>query len=521
MRATITLVVLLIAAISASAQVDEGATALRVLKHGNEVYIRSAFSPADDLVVRVGKGTNRQITFSNAYLISRDAGMSVEELGAARIFHANGDDATPWNLNGTYIGANHGCSDAREIVCADHGRTVADLGTVWKTADGGEFVLVKIADADKLWFLSVNMSESDIWQFNKKLAGPTLTRADGTTLEFTDVRMVQLTPACRIARQDYLVDGEEALADDEAVSCNYFDIVEEYDVINPGSLVQDMMDHPGEERSFVGDDLEGVVRNEIVYRFHPNGACVISYNAEALQDFNIGYMGFIQSGKLTPGSEYFTHEYFIPKALPFTQDDIVYDFRAGRDYLTPPSSPLMFTAANANVEDPQNLPERFIQILGHEEDGQVVRDVGYALGYSLVNGMTVPAERAANAGRALMLYTSSKTYPTAVDSAFGNPIPAGTEFECIAYRQYFYPREQGNATWVYWHEEDGAIVAYADYHKSVAEETLALPAEWAGRSFTVVEKSPSVTLHAEGTVPAEGLAVSVEGDYGSLVLLID
>ena len=519
MRAIITMLAVLLAA--ACVRADDAPARLRVIKHGEHVFIRSAFSAEDDLVVKVGKGTNRQINFRNAYLIGVDAGMSVEELGAARIFHANGDDATPWNLNGTYIGANHGCSSSREIVCPDHGRTVADLGTVWKTADGGEFVLMKIVDDERLWFLSVNLAEGDIWKFNGKLAAPTLTREDGEVLNFTDVHMVQLTPACRIAYQEYLVNGNTDLAEGEEVSCDYFDIVEEYDIINPGSLVQDMMDHPGEERSFVGEDLEGVVRNEIVYRFHPNGANVIYYNAEALQDFNIGYMGFIQSGKLTMGSEYTTHEYYVPKALPFTQDDIEYDFRAGQDYSGKLPSALSFSAANENVSDPANLPERFIQFLGHEEDGEVVRDVGYALGYSLVNGITVPAERAANAGRALMLYTSSKTYPTAADSAMGNPVLAGTEFECVAYRHYFYPQDQGSATCVYWHEESGSTVVYADFHTPVEEEALALPDDWAGRSFTVVEKSESVTLHAEGTVPEGGLAVSVAGDHGALVLLVD
>ncbi|MCD6359995.1 MAG: hypothetical protein J7M38_03960, partial [Armatimonadetes bacterium] len=284
--------------------------------------------------------------------------------------------------------------------------------------------------------------------------------------------------------------------------------------------VQDMMDHPGQERSFVADHLVAVVSNHIIYRFHRNGACVIHYSARALQSFNLGYMGFIQSAKLTAGTHYTTHRYYIPKTLPFTQDDIAYDFRAGVDYRERPPSPLIFSADRGNVEDPANLPERFIQLLGHEEDGRIVHDVGYALGYSLVHGMTVPEQRAANAGRALMLYKSAKTYPTAVDGKIGNPIPAGAEFECIAWRQYFFPGAQESATCLYWHEEAGDIIVYADYHRPVERDTLALPAEWAGRSVSVVEKTPSVTLHTGGTVPAEGVAVSVAGDYGYIVLRV-
>ena len=495
-------------------------TPLRVVRYGEDVFIRSPFSPADDLVVRVGKGANGQANFAGTYLVGASTGMTVGELGAGRLIHGCGDDATPWNLNGTYIGANHGCSDAREVVSASHGRTADDLGTVWKDGAGAEFVLLKVEDADRLWFLSVDQGDGAIWRFTRTLAAPALTRADGQTIPFTDAHMVQLRPACRITRQDYLIDGQRPLADGEPVTCEFLDIAEDYDIINPGSLVRDMVEHPGEQRSFVADQLDAVVANSILYRFHPNGACVIDYRAEALQEFNLGYMGFIQSAKLTAGTNYTTHEYFIPKTLPFTQDGLAYDFRSGQDYRTAPPSALNFSVDKLNVEDPGNLPERFIQMLGHEENGRVVHDVGYALGYSLVTGITVPEARAANCGRPLFLYTSAKSYPAAVDAKMGNPIPAGTEFHCRAYRCYFHPSAQPNATFAYWYRDGEDVVLCADYDRSVERDVPALPAECVGRAVEVVDKTPSVTLLTGDTVPDGGVAVSVNGEYGSVVLRV-
>ena len=169
---------------------------------------------------------------------------------------------------------------------------------------------------------------------------------------------------------------------------------------------------------------------------------------------------------------------------------------------------------------PTDLDERFIQLLGHKTGGGVANEVGFVLGYSLVSGMTVPAERAKNAGQALMLYTSSKTYPTACDSKMARPVKAGTQFECVAYRQYFPPDPAQPGTCFTWHPEGDEIVACADFRQSVDHGTLSVPPAWAGKSLTVVEQTPSVTLHTTGTVPAGGLAISVADGYGYIVFRV-
>ena len=489
---------------------------LRVVKHGKYVFVRSAFSTQHDLVVKIGKGTNRQINFSHVRLVHPTAAMSEKALSTGTRIHNNGDDSTPWNINGTYIGANHGCSDARVVTAANHGLTAAGLGTLWADEAGAKFCLLKIADKDHLWFLPPSTGKGDTWRFNRKYTGATLKNEAGRTLTHTELRMVQLTPASRIKTQQYLIDGKAPLVDGEPISCDFFDIVEEYDIINPASIVQDFLDHPGEARSFTADHLAGVIRNHITYRFHPNGANVVHTKSTALQEFRIGYMGFIQSAKLYTG-KYDTHEYYIPKTLPFTQDDTAYDFRAIQDYRPGPKSPLLFRESRKNIEDPRNLPERFIQFLGRKDGDKTVREVGYALGYSLINGITQPAVRANNAASSLMLYTSTKTYPTAVDSKMGPIIPAGTEFDCVAYRHYFRPAAQPNATCLYWHKEGDDTVVYADYHKAVDRDVLKLPAELAGKKISVVEKTRSLTLHTTETVPASGVVVSVKGDYGYVV----
>jgi hypothetical protein len=118
-----------------------------------------------------------------------------------------------------------------------------------------------------------------------------------------------------------------------------------------------------------------------------------------------------------------------------------------------------------------------------------------------------------------MLFTSSKSYPAAIDSKRGLFVPAGTQFECVAYRQYFRPAPEGPATCVYWHEDGRQTVVYVDYHRKVDRDRLELPPELAGKTFTIVERTPSVTVHGDGKLAPGGIEVSVAGDYGYVVLI--
>lgn len=502
----------------AAADADE---VVIVHRDGNVVLIRSFFSSEFDVVVRMGKGTNGQINFANTWLVPKSSDTTSAALKSGTLIHGCGDDSTPWNLNGTYIGANHGCSNARQLTSPGHGLTVRDLGSEWRDEAQKPVYLIKIVDVDRVWVLSEDLGTGGVWKFRTSIAGAVLTRkSDGKRLEFAECKMAQLCPACRIGVQDMLVDGKTPLTDGATVRCAHLEIVEEYDIIDPSSVLQDAISHPGEERSFVSAELAAVVSNRIVYRFLPRGITVVDHTAAAGQEFRLGYMGFIQSAKLATGT-FGTHEYYIPKTLPFTQDERQYDFRGIEDYASRLPSPLRFRAADHNIADEKSLPDRFIQFLGHTENGKTARQVGYAIGYSLLTGLTQPEVRAQNTSSALMLYTSSKSYPSAIDGKMGPMIPAGTRFRCIAYRTYFDPCSQDAATCVYWYREGDTAVVYADYHASVERSVIRLPSAWTGRPFRVVEQTASASLHTTtGAVPAGGLEVSVADDYGALAIAV-
>ncbi len=491
---------------------------LHVKKSGPSLVLRSRFAPGRDLALTVGLGSNRQINFQQAFWL--DAGMALDltEVRHGTLLHGCGDDSTPWNINGTYIGANHGCSDIREVAQPRHGLTDAALGGAWRDSAGNAFFLIHIPTPDTLWFLSDNAGSKTIWKFNTKLAGPILTNAaSGATLAFQECRMAQLRPACRIRRQAYLLNGQIPLPENQWTAGAFLEIAEEYDIINPGSLLEDIRAHPGQARDWTAPHLEGVIANRIVYRFYPGGATVVRHVSRALQEFQMGYMGFVQSAKLHQG-QFETHEYYIPKTRPFTLAGIAYDFQAIQDYSQKLPQSLHFGAAYGNLADTNDPPGRFIQLLGARAGGGTIRKFGYALGYSPVNGLTRRGERARHAETAINLYTTSKSYPHAVDRQFGLVVPAGTEFDCTAYRQYFDPAAFPGATCVYWHPDGGAIMLYIDYHRAAERDVLRLPDSLTGKRLEIIEKTPSLTLHTGGTVPADGLAVSVSEAGGSLAV---
>ncbi len=494
---------------------------LRVLKSGPLVFVRSRFSVDKDLVVTTGLGANRQVTFFRTYLVPIGAGMTPSELSTGLLIHEAGDDSTPWNLNGTYIGANHGCSDVVETHSVDHGLTTADIGSGWKDKDGVPFFVVRIPDKDTLWFLSENRGTGPVWKFVTQISGARLEGMSGNcSLAVESQKRVQLTPALRFRKQEFLADGKAPLVEGMAVECEFLDVVEEQEIINPGDVLASVLRHPGVEPDCVGEGLAAVIRNRIVYRFHPNGSTVIDTHSDALQEFEMGYMGFVQSAKLSTG-EFDTHEYFVPDTLPFETGGNHYDFQALQDYRQPLPQPVYFSEKTGNLLDPKRPPDRFLQLLGKNEGGEVQRKVGFVLGYSPVEGLTAGGRRAETAEIAAMLYVSNKSYPRAVDRKLFGRVPAGTVFQCTAYRQYFDPSAAAPATNCYWNRQGDKIVIYADFHKQADRIRLPLPGFLTGKNFEIIEKSPSVTLQAGSHIPEEGLRVSSDGTPGSLVLGVE
>ncbi len=487
---------------------------LRVQKKGDEVSIRSAFCDGLDLIIEIGKGNNGQINFCQARLTGRET----PERGI--LIHDCGDDAAPWRINGTFIGGNHGCSDVLEITTTRHGRTTMDLGSEWHDASGRKFYLIGIVSAETLRLLSENLETPPLWKFRAKACGNVLTRnCDGQVLSVVSQKAAQLRPACRINDQQFLIEGRIPIEEGCVTECRHFEIIEEYDILNPGSLLDDTISHPGIERNFAADHLEAVIRQRTVYRFFPNGSNVIESTAKALQNFHLEHAGFVQAAKLSCSDQFPICEYYIPKTKAFEQDGVSYDFSNVQNFTESPAAPIDFNVKGKSVEDSGNPPDRFVQFLGSPCEDGICRKVGFAMGYSLLHGITRREIRTENIEKACMLYTTGKTYPRAVEGMMGM-VSAGNEFRCTAYRHYFFPPLHPHATCAHWHAENDVIILHVDYHRRVERDVIKLPPHFAGRGILTLEKTPSIVLHSESVAAGEGLVISVDGPSGYVTLKI-
>lgn len=473
------------------------AETLTVNRDGDNVMIRSDF-PGGYTLEQTGwaKGPNRQFNFKHV-MLSKGKGKPF-------LIKASGDDACPWNLNSTYIGANHGDSINSGLIFDEpHGLTEKDCGSKWTDPKGKNFYITKIENPKVVWVLSDNISKTkDIWQFFRPNAKLPLRHADGRELKGFKVQFRQLYSPVRILSRKYLADGKP-MQDKAAVKCGVFTVEEEYDIVATDAILKHVQANPGRQVAFNEPGLDRFLSQKIVYNFYPDSSCIVTHHVKFYRDVRLGYMGFIQAIQMRKG-QYGKHLYYIPKTLPFEYDKQQWDF-AGQVDFTRPIKGSMLLKANT-FENPKSIPERFIQYL---KDGKGLPDIGFVCGYSLLEGCTTPEEHAKNAATALFLYRSHKTYPHALDNGKIPIIKAGQTFYCMAYRQYFDPN-QG----YYLNRQGDYQVMYVDFHAPVKGKTIPLPEKLRGLKPELVEKADKVTFRISGS----SLTFDSPDRYGFCVL---
>lgn len=491
---------------------------LTVLKQGSLVYVKSALSPEEDIVIQMRVHPDeKHMVFGDTFTVPSGTPMDPTSLAESKwLFHSASSDIAPWCINDTLIGGNHGANEAVRVMTEGHSLTEKDIGSRWSDGSGTVFHLMKMPDDHSLLFLSENKEASPGWKFEASISGDTLKRADGSqTLTVREAERAQLYPANRIQSQQFLADGAP-LEDNMPVQCRVFEVIDTYDILNPGSALEAVRSHPGKTLDSLSKDIEALLTNRITYHFQPYGVCVINLEGTAHQAFKIGSTAFVQASPLhgdEKGGDS-TLSYLIPKTLIFTSNDIDYDFDGIQNMDKSPENALTFSEGQQNISDPNDLPDRAIQFLQQDD-----KKVGFAIGYSLLDGITNKRKRAENVGSPLAIFPSRHIYLVAIDERAGT-IRAGDKLQCVSYRQYFSPDALPEATTVYGHLENGFYVVYAEFHKNADRLFIPFPKKYAGATFAVVDKSDSVRVLSQGRIESQGVAVSVKGGRGSLVLKV-
>ncbi|MCX6985850.1 MAG: hypothetical protein NT118_14040, partial [Lentisphaerae bacterium] len=283
------------------------------------------------------------------------------------------------------------------------------------------------------------------------------------------------------------------------------------DAILPDAVVERIKNEPGKAHDFAAKDLPAIFNLHAVYSFQPAAACVIkakytvkhAIDGLTVHGLTFGWTDFFRSAT--------NQEFYIPKVKPLVIDGVSYDFVA--IYKMPEIWKTYYNFKKSDFINPDDPPDRFIRIVGNER-----REYGITLGCSLFAGTTAKENKAADRPCPYFLWHTKKMYPLFAQFPKSEP---GASKELILYRQYFDPNREPDATAFYYHKEGDSDVVYLDFHKNLKEKTIKLPENFTGKKITVIEQTPSLTLHTDKTVPQKGITLSVDDNYGYLVLKLD
>ena len=502
--------------IMTSAVAGEQVTAYR---KGNEYWVKSSFSAEKEIIIHRFQCGGNNSPNEGAYLVPR--GTPIADYGKGERIHRFGDEfpAFPTLSHGT-LGGNHGSPFAREMLVPAHGLDESAIGRCLTDETETPFYVMKIVDEDK-FLIHPESARFGFPKFKALRNGAKLFWPAGDELKYREAKTTQLWPGNRINDYRLLVDGKALLSDQTEVECDFLDHVLDYSVIMPDSLVDTVKKNPGRATDFLDESLSLLFSVNTLLRYRGCGACTLDVTVRAENNFGglrcLGVMFGWGGGSIAQKQ---TEEFYIPKLKPITTppfgpEKVSYECDFSAIYRMPNPMSVGYNISRSDCLNPEDMPDRFIRVVGNDDR----RELGIAIGYSLFEGCTAKELKGADRPFVYHLYKTKKMYPYCYRWENARK---GESRRVLAYRQYFDPQREPDATAFYYHRQMSSDVVYLDFHKSVENKTISLPQYCVGKKVTVLEKTPSLELHSGGTIPANGaIALSVRDGYGYVVLKLD
>jgi hypothetical protein len=130
---------------------------VKVIRSGDNVYIRTKWNATSDLVQSLKLAIATPDTQNSAVngiaiglipIATLDAAVPTTPFSTT--FKTTDDDMSPVNMNGTYIGGNHGAFVGKLVTATAHGKTVQDVGSEWLDGSNHKFYIIKIVDCKSI-----------------------------------------------------------------------------------------------------------------------------------------------------------------------------------------------------------------------------------------------------------------------------------------------------------------------------------------------------------------------------------
>lgn len=436
--------------------------------------------------------------------------------GASNPLAAQGDDAPPMKYNGTWIGGNHGAAIVKQCVAAAHGKTDADLGSLWDGPYTPNYIIARIIDANTLWMFAAQAAGSqntaNYWGHEvTTITGYTWPHvADATnTASFTAATSTttQLTPALNNRSIRFFVDGAEVNSSDAVYRCARFELREQYGIVNPPALWAWLRSNVGKLSSNWTPpdslDTDATVKN--TWAFGENGACVNNQETTINKSVTLDYIGGVQG--IAPYYSGKSLSAYVPGVSAVTAG-ATFDFKAVASLATAPSSDAHL--ASAAWLDAKNPPNRMLHLVSNGG----TNEFGSLYGFSPVRAATSRVSRSSKVDTAGFISSARKWYPKAITGAAypSNIPPAGTVAKATAYRHIYNSAATPDATVASWFWDGNDIIVTLDFHKTSALSTISLPAVAEGWAVTPIDVS-GVTLFSP-VVDGGQIGVACTASYG-------
>ena len=416
-------------------------------------------------------------------------------------FSISNDEAVPAYINDCWIGANHGHHCAIEIFAPEHGKTLQDVGSVWKDEQGVLFTLLRIENRDCLLFVSDVLGSAEDYRFTLFIKGGLKYVKNGKNrkrITLSSQRVTDLTPAIRYVRKDVFAYSNGRMERVQGTAnCDYAEIQEEYEIINPATVAESLRNgrpRGGYDRlRNLADFGEPMLSCKLTYRILNDGTILVIFDYERLANVRFQrFMGVMYQEKIDVYSGGIYR--YLPKTLPFLTSEGTFDF-SKRVPITEKLYPKGGELTRNYWTDSQSPCDRVVDYFCDEEG----RDkLAFACGYLPVfDG--VAKKRKENKSAVTLKFTR-KHYPTFLEGDLSH-------IRGVAYKKYFIP--QKNRACAYSVYFEGKTYIYVDVF---GEKTLEFSA--CGK-IRLLEKSDQISYEISNRI------VKIKGNNGFAVFVCE
>lgn len=451
--------------------------------HSNTLWFMSRYSKEENTVTRYIEGNEL------SYFLPKD--LPLEDWNKGKLFAQSWDNHAPWIFEKHGIlGANHGSFFTFKITLLRHWLFEADIGKLLTDDEGNSFILLSIENLSTFYIHSDIPPEGEIYCDHVKgslhIEGKTLVPESVTRWMMNGIPGGQLSPHQRYNRITLLADGKEEMKEGEVKECSYAVLSVDMDLIFPDELIRYLKKFPGKYVAPNASFLDPAIHCMMTTFFQGESCRRIRNQVTFLKDIPESFhYGMIQFYTEIPFS---LHEKMIPGIKKFTEKGMETDlntlwkFPYGKNYTR------FLTKEDALCKE--KLPNFCIDHFGNEGK----RELGVALGYSNIHGITARGNEKERGNTLFYLYQSGKMYPYACEKTSAKK---GERIVLHAFHQYFLPEEEGISTFFH-NEADGKCVLYILFPAEKENYCFTLPEEgYAGKEFTILESDPGIFFDAQ------------------------